>query len=50
LRRPHEQVLRPEHLLEQASIHDDKKTVQQLLKESGNVQVTRFVRYKVGEA
>ncbi len=37
-------------LLEQASIHDDKKTVQQLLKESGNVQVTRFVRYKVGEA
>jgi elongation factor Ts len=37
-------------LLEQESIHDSKKTVQQLLKDAGNVQVTRFVRYKVGEA
>jgi elongation factor Ts len=37
-------------LLEQPFIKDDKKTVQQLLKEAGNATVTRFVRYKVGEA
>ena len=37
-------------LLEQPFIKDDKKTVQQLLKEAGSATVTRFVRYKVGEA
>jgi elongation factor Ts len=37
-------------LLEQESIHDSKQTVQQLLKSAGDVTVTRFVRFEVGEA
>ena len=41
-------------LLEQPFIKDDKKTVEQLVKESiadlkENIQVARFVRFKVGE-
>ncbi len=34
-------------LLEQASVQDSKKTVQQLLKDAG-VTVTRFARFEVG--
>jgi len=37
-------------LLEQESIHESKQTVQQLLKSAGDVTVTRFVRFEVGEA
>jgi elongation factor Ts len=36
-------------LLEQASVQDQKKTVQQVLKEAG-ITVTRFVRFEVGQA
>jgi elongation factor Ts len=36
-------------LLEQASVQDQKKTVQQVLKEVG-VTVSRFVRFEVGQA
>jgi elongation factor Ts len=36
-------------LLEQASVQDQKKTVQQILKEAG-VTVSRFVRFEVGQA
>jgi elongation factor Ts len=36
-------------LLEQASVADNKKTVKQVLAEAG-VQVTRFVRFEVGQA
>ncbi|MEU4420961.1 translation elongation factor Ts [Actinoplanes sp. NPDC024001] len=35
-------------LLEQASVVDNKKTVKQILDEAG-IQVTRFVRYEVGQ-
>jgi elongation factor Ts len=34
-------------LVEQASVQDSKKTVQQLLKDAG-VTVTRFARFEVG--
>jgi elongation factor Ts len=42
-------------LLEQAYIRDDKKTIEDLIKETiaklgENIQVSRFTRYKVGEA
>jgi elongation factor Ts len=37
-------------LIEQQFIKDDKKTVQQLLKSTGDVTVARFVRFKVGES
>jgi elongation factor Ts len=36
-------------LLEQASVQDQKKTVQQVLKEAG-ITVSRFVRFEVGQA
>jgi elongation factor Ts len=36
-------------LIEQASVTDQKKTVQQVLKEAG-LTVTRFVRFEVGQA
>jgi elongation factor Ts len=36
-------------LLEQASVTDQKKTVQQVLKEAG-ITVSRFVRFEVGQA
>ncbi|HEY8533859.1 MAG TPA: translation elongation factor Ts [Micromonospora sp.] len=36
-------------LLEQPSVADNKKTVQQVLKEAG-INVTRFVRFEVGQA
>jgi len=36
-------------LVEQASVTDNKKTVQQVLKEAG-LTVTRFVRFEVGQA
>jgi elongation factor Ts len=36
-------------LLEQSSVTDQKKTVQQILKEAG-LQVDRFVRFEVGQA
>ncbi|MBO0848016.1 MAG: translation elongation factor Ts, partial [Pseudonocardia sp.] len=36
-------------LLEQASVHDSKKTVKAALAEAG-VNVTRFVRFEVGQA
>jgi elongation factor Ts len=36
-------------LVEQASVTDQKKTVQQVLKEAG-ITVTRFVRFEVGQA
>ncbi|PZM96242.1 MAG: translation elongation factor Ts [Actinobacteria bacterium] len=36
-------------LLEQASVADNKKTVQQVLTEAG-INVTRFVRFEVGQA
>ncbi|MGK5519774.1 translation elongation factor Ts [Micromonospora sp. URMC 107] len=36
-------------LLEQASVADNKKTVKQLLAEAG-IEVTRFVRFEVGQA
>jgi elongation factor Ts len=36
-------------LLEQASVTDQKKTVQQVLKEAG-IEVVRFVRFEVGQA
>jgi elongation factor Ts len=36
-------------LVEQASVQDQKKTVQQVLKEAG-ITVTRFVRFEVGQA
>ena len=36
-------------LLEQASVIDNKKTVKQMLDEAG-IQVTRFVRFEVGQA
>ncbi|HEX6685862.1 MAG TPA: translation elongation factor Ts [Candidatus Limnocylindrales bacterium] len=36
-------------LLEQASVTDQKKTVQQVLKEAG-IEVKRFVRFEVGQA
>jgi elongation factor Ts len=36
-------------LIEQASVADNKKTVKQVLKEAG-IEVTRFVRFEVGQA
>jgi elongation factor Ts len=36
-------------LVEQASVTDPKKTVQQVLNEAG-ITVTRFVRFEVGQA
>jgi elongation factor Ts len=36
-------------LLEQSSVTDNKKTVKQILAEAG-IEVTRFVRYEVGQA
>ena len=36
-------------LLEQASVADNKKTVKQVLAEAG-IEVTRFVRFEVGQA
>ncbi len=36
-------------LLEQASVQDQKKTVQQVTKEAG-ITVSRFVRFEVGQA
>ena len=36
-------------LLEQASVADNKKTVKQLLADAG-IEVTRFVRFEVGQA
>jgi elongation factor Ts len=36
-------------LLEQASVQDQKKTVQQVLKDAG-ISVSRFVRFEVGQA
>jgi elongation factor Ts len=36
-------------LVEQASVADNKKTVKQVLKEAG-IEVTRFVRFEVGQA
>jgi elongation factor Ts len=36
-------------LIEQASVADNKKTVQQMLAEAG-IEVTRFVRFEVGQA
>jgi len=35
-------------LLEQASVHDNKKTVKAMLDEAG-VTITRFARFEVGE-
>ena len=36
-------------LIEQASVADNKKTVKQVLAEAG-IEVTRFVRFEVGQA
>ena len=36
-------------LIEQTSVSDNKKTVKQVLGEAG-IEVTRFVRFEVGQA